>query len=135
MGQRLRLTLSLRESILVLQEQLQERETRIEQMQQQLKHEGPAKLKERDTEIAWLRELLAVRSEELTDLVNTLSKPTFDRDNVRDIDEIVVGDEVTFVVVVVVVVVVERDGKSASGEGRKDQGGAHSGRVMLVCSG
>lgn len=75
---------ALRESILVLQEQLQERETRIEQMHQQLKHEGPAKLKERDTEIAWLRELLAVRSEELTDLVNTLSKPTFERESVRD---------------------------------------------------
>ena len=75
---------ALRESILVLQEQLQERETRIEQMQQQLKYEGPAKLKERDTEIAWLRELLAVRSDELTDLVNTLAKPTFDRDSVRD---------------------------------------------------
>ncbi|QIX02205.1 hypothetical protein AMS68_007722 [Peltaster fructicola] len=62
---------ALRESILVLQEQLQERE-------------GPAKIKERDDEIAWLRELLAVRGDELAELVNTLAKPTFDRDAVRD---------------------------------------------------
>lgn len=75
---------ALRESILVLQEQLQERETRIEQLQQKAKTEGPAKIKERDTEIAWLRELLGVRSEELTELINALSRPTFDRDTVRD---------------------------------------------------
>jgi len=42
------------------------------------------KVKERDTEIAWLRELLAVRMEELTDLVQTLSRPAFDREAVRD---------------------------------------------------
>nr|POE47653.1 hypothetical protein CFP56_00984 [Quercus suber] len=75
---------ALRESILVLQEQLQERESRIDRLQAQVQKEGPAKLKERDTEISWLRELLAVRSEELGDLVNTLSNPSFDRDMVRD---------------------------------------------------
>ncbi|KAK5120505.1 hypothetical protein LTR85_006160 [Meristemomyces frigidus] len=76
---------ALRESILVLQEQLQEREARIDRLQFQVDNEGPAKLKERDTEISWLRELLGVRNEDLTDLVNTLAKPTFDRDSVRDI--------------------------------------------------
>ncbi|KAM0723286.1 hypothetical protein Q7P37_001487 [Cladosporium fusiforme] len=75
---------ALRESILVLQEQLQDRETRIEQLQHKAKTEGPAKIKERDTEIAWLRELLGVRNEELTELINALSRPTFDRDTVRD---------------------------------------------------
>lgn len=75
---------ALRESILVLQEQLQERETRIEQLQHKAKTEGPAKIKERDSEIAWLRELLGVRNEELTELINALSRPTFDRDTVRD---------------------------------------------------
>jgi len=75
---------ALRESILVLQEQLQERETRIDRLQHQVDKEGPAQLKERDSEITWLRELFAVRSEDLTDLVNTLAKPTFDRDAVRD---------------------------------------------------
>lgn len=75
---------ALRESILVLQEQLQERELRIERLQVQVEEEGVAKLKERDAEIAWLRELLAVRSEELTDLVNTISRPNFDRAAVRD---------------------------------------------------
>ncbi|KAK6395237.1 hypothetical protein LTR65_000707 [Meristemomyces frigidus] len=76
---------ALRESILVLQEQLQERESRMDRLQNEVDKEGPAKLKERDTEITWLRELLGVRNEDLTDLVNTLAKPTFDRDNVRDI--------------------------------------------------
>ena len=75
---------ALRESILVLQEQLQERESRIDKLQSQVDQEGPAELKKRDDEIAWLRELNAVRSEELTDLINTLAQPTFDRVMVRD---------------------------------------------------
>lgn len=75
---------ALRESILVLQEQLQDRESRIEGLQHQVQHEGPAKLKESEAEIAWLRELLGVRNEELTDLVNTLARPSFDRDSIRD---------------------------------------------------
>jgi len=75
---------ALRESILALQEQLQEREVRIERLQTVIDKEGPAKLKERDTEISWLRELLAVRNEDLTELINTLAQPTFDRDEVRD---------------------------------------------------
>ncbi|KXL49442.1 hypothetical protein M433DRAFT_132612 [Acidomyces richmondensis BFW] len=75
---------ALRESILVLQEQLQEREARIERLQNAVDKEGPAKLKERDTEISWLRELLAVRNEDLTELINTLARPSFDRDEVRD---------------------------------------------------
>jgi hypothetical protein len=75
---------ALRESILVLQEQLQERELRIESLQSQVQEEGVAKVKERDTEIAWLRELLAVRMDELTDLANTLASPAFSREAVRD---------------------------------------------------
>ncbi|KAK5134158.1 hypothetical protein LTR08_006933 [Meristemomyces frigidus] len=76
---------ALRESILVLQEQLQEREARIERLQTQVDRDGPAQLRERDTEITWLRELLAVRNEDLGDLINTLSKSTFDRESVRDV--------------------------------------------------
>lgn len=75
---------ALRESILVLQEQLQERESRIEQLQSKARTQGPEKIKARDDEIAWLRELLGVRNEELTELINALSRPTFDRDTVRD---------------------------------------------------
>lgn len=74
---------ALRESILVLQEQLQDREARIESLQTEL-NELPSKLEERDTQINWLHELLDVRGEELADLVNTLSKPNFDRAAVRD---------------------------------------------------
>ncbi|KAH9870762.1 hypothetical protein IAQ61_006240 [Plenodomus lingam] len=78
---------ALRESISVLQEQLQEREGRIESLERQLEDadvEAPAKLKERDTEINWLRELLGVRIDDLNDLINALAQPTFDRETVRD---------------------------------------------------
>ncbi|KAA8625582.1 repeatmulti-domain protein [Pyrenophora tritici-repentis] len=80
-------TQALRESIGVLQEQLQEREGRIEALERQLEDldtEAPAKLKERDTEINWLRELLGVRIDDLNDLINSLAQPTFDRETVRD---------------------------------------------------
>ena len=78
---------ALRESISVLQEQLQERESRIESLEQKLSEvdtEAPAKLKERDTEITWLRELLGVRVDDINDLINALARPTFDRETVRD---------------------------------------------------
>ncbi|RAR10534.1 hypothetical protein DDE83_005038 [Stemphylium lycopersici] len=78
---------ALRESIGVLQEQLQEREGRIESLERQLEEvdtEAPTKLKERDTEINWLRELLGVRVDDLNDLINSLAQPTFDRETVRD---------------------------------------------------
>lgn len=78
---------ALRESISVLQEQLQERESRIESLEQQLSEvdtEAPSKLKERDTEITWLRELLGVRVDDINDLINSLAQPTFDRETVRD---------------------------------------------------
>lgn len=78
---------ALRESILVLQDQLQQRETRIEELEQQLSevdHDAPNKLKEKDTEINWLRELLEVRVGDLQDLIDTLSRPSFDQQAVRD---------------------------------------------------
>ncbi|KAK3051646.1 hypothetical protein LTR09_007301 [Extremus antarcticus] len=75
---------ALRESILVLQEQLQERELTIDHLRNQADERSSTEMKQRDDEIAWLRELLAVRSEELTDLVNILAQPTFDRAAVRD---------------------------------------------------
>ncbi|KAF2120663.1 hypothetical protein BDV96DRAFT_484729 [Lophiotrema nucula] len=78
---------ALRESIAVLQEQLQERESRIESLEHQLAEidtDAPAKLKERDTEIGWLRELLGVRIDDLNDLINALAQPSFDRETVRD---------------------------------------------------
>ena len=78
---------ALRESILVLQEQLQARETRIEQLESQLSAidtEAPNKLKEADIEITWLRELLGVRIDDLEDIIKTLSQPTYDREAVKD---------------------------------------------------
>lgn len=78
---------ALRESIIVLQEQLQEREARIEQLEQEqtsIDRDAPAKLKDREIEITWLRELLGVRIDDLEDIITTVSQPHFDRDAVKD---------------------------------------------------
>ena len=78
---------ALRESILVLQEQLQEREGRIENLEQELSQvdrDSPAKLKDQEMEITWLRELLGVRIDDLEDIINTLSRRTYDREAVKD---------------------------------------------------
>ena len=78
---------ALRESILVLQEQLQARESNIETLEAKLSAvdtEAPTKLKEADIEISWLRELLGVRIDDLQDIISTLTKPSYDRDAVRD---------------------------------------------------
>lgn len=78
---------ALRESIIVLQEQLQEREGRIEQLEQEASEvdkDAPARLKERDVEIVWLRELLGVRIDDLEDIIITLSKPSYNREAVKD---------------------------------------------------
>lgn len=78
---------ALRESILVLQEQLQQREGRIEQLESELTAvdtTAPAKLKEAEVEISWLRELLGVRYDELQDIIVTLSQPTYSREAVKD---------------------------------------------------
>ncbi|GLA02778.1 hypothetical protein AnigIFM60653_002304 [Aspergillus niger] len=78
---------ALRESILVLQDQLQQRETRIEELEQEvaaIDKDAPNKIKDKDTEINWLRELLGVRIDDLQDIITTVSQPSFDRNAVRD---------------------------------------------------
>ncbi|CAG7566272.1 unnamed protein product [Fusarium equiseti] len=78
---------ALRESIVVLQEQLQAREQRIEELEQTLSKTDPeanAKITKRDDEITWLRELLAVRHENLQDIIAALQSDSFDRDAVKD---------------------------------------------------
>lgn len=78
---------ALRESIMVLQEQLQNREQSIEQLEQELgkvDKEAPEKLKAKDTEITWLRELLGVRLDDLQDIIVTLAQPDFNREAVKD---------------------------------------------------
>ena len=78
---------ALRESILVLQEQLQERETRIEQLESELASidtNAPARLKDAEVEITWLRELLGVRYDDLQDIIVTLSQPDYDAEAVKD---------------------------------------------------
>jgi len=78
---------ALRESILVLQEQLQARESRIEDLESQLSAvdtEAPAKLRDAEVEITWLRELLGVRIDDLQDIITTLSSPSYNREAVKD---------------------------------------------------
>jgi hypothetical protein len=78
---------ALRESLAVLQDQLQEREIRIESMEQELSEvdkDLPEKLRARDTEIGWLRELLGVRVDDLSELVEILGQENFSRDAVRN---------------------------------------------------
>ncbi|MCJ1475707.1 hypothetical protein MMC13_004370 [Lambiella insularis] len=79
---------ALRESILVLQEQLHERESQIEKLEQEAAKfdiDAPTKIRDRDIEIAWLRELLGVRTDDLQDIITTLSgSQTYDREAVRD---------------------------------------------------
>ncbi|EAS31499.3 myosin class II heavy chain [Coccidioides immitis RS] len=78
---------ALRESILVLQDQLQQREGCIEELEHELSlidKDAPVKVKEKETEIAWLRELLHVRLDDLQDIINVLSQPSFNQSAVRD---------------------------------------------------
>ncbi|KAJ5724377.1 hypothetical protein N7493_006105 [Penicillium malachiteum] len=78
---------ALRESIFVLQDQLQQRETRIEELEQEVgsfDKDAPNKIKEKDSEITWLRELLGVRIDDLQDIIKTLSQPSFNQHAVRD---------------------------------------------------
>ncbi|KAK5806771.1 hypothetical protein VI817_001029 [Penicillium citrinum] len=78
---------ALRESIFVLQDQLQQRETRIEELEQEVSSvdkDAPNKIKEKDTEINWLRELLGVRIDDLQDIIKTVSQPNFNQHAVRD---------------------------------------------------
>ncbi|RAL64975.1 hypothetical protein DID88_001565 [Monilinia fructigena] len=61
---------ALRESIMVLQEQLQDRELKIEDLEQKLTNVDPEssiKISKRDDEITWLRELLSVRKKNVRD--------------------------------------------------------------------
>lgn len=78
---------ALRESILVLQEQLQERESHVERLEKELLHfdrEAPEKLRNQEMEITWLRELLCVRVDDLEEIITTLSYPSYDREAIRD---------------------------------------------------
>ncbi|KAI1311179.1 hypothetical protein F5Y03DRAFT_411041 [Xylaria venustula] len=78
---------ALRESIMVLQEQLQAREQQIEELGQtvaDLDPDAAIKISKRDDEITWLRELLAVRHSDLQDIIVALSADSYDREGVKD---------------------------------------------------
>lgn len=75
---------ALRESVEVLQSQLQQREARIEQLEQELSQFDKADVKRKDEQITWLRELLEVRVDELEEIVHSLGLPYFDRESIRD---------------------------------------------------
>lgn len=78
---------ALRESIMVLQEQLQNRESTIEELEATLSTvdvEAPTKIQKCEDEIMWLRELLSVRKSDLQDIVTALQGGEYDPDRVRD---------------------------------------------------
>ena len=78
---------ALRESIMVLQEQLQAREQRIEDLEQIVAKSDPdaaVKISKRDDEIIWLRELLSVRHGDLQDIITALSGDAYNREAVKD---------------------------------------------------
>ncbi len=78
---------ALRESIMVLQDQLQNREQTIESLEIELAKvdkDAPSKIKDRETEITWLRELLGVRIDDLEEIIKTLSEADYDREAVQD---------------------------------------------------
>ncbi|KAL2758521.1 hypothetical protein ACRALDRAFT_1075083 [Sodiomyces alcalophilus JCM 7366] len=78
---------ALRESIMVLQEQLQAREQRIEELEHTIEKVDPdatSKIAKRDDEITWLRELLAVRHGDLQDIIHALSTEDYNKDAVKD---------------------------------------------------
>ncbi|KAH8816887.1 hypothetical protein F5884DRAFT_748361 [Xylogone sp. PMI_703] len=78
---------ALRESIMVLQDQLQDREQTIEKLEQQLANvdlDAPNKVSKRDDEIMWLRELLAVRKSDLQDIIDVLSTDQYDPNAIKD---------------------------------------------------
>jgi len=78
---------ALRESIMVLQEQLQEREQTIENLEftlSTLDVDAPVKIQKRDDEIMWLRELLAVRKGDLQDIVSSLESEEYDTEQIKD---------------------------------------------------
>ncbi|EHK99042.1 hypothetical protein M7I_5100 [Glarea lozoyensis 74030] len=78
---------ALRESIMVLQEQLQDREQTIEKLEAIVANVDPeahTKISKRDDEIMWLRELLSVRKADLHDIVGALSTDQYDPEQVKD---------------------------------------------------
>jgi hypothetical protein len=78
---------ALRESIMALQDQLQNRESTIEELESALSNvdlEAPTKISKRDDEIMWLRELLSVRKSDLQDIVTALEGGEYDAERVRD---------------------------------------------------
>ncbi|TVY50717.1 hypothetical protein LCER1_G009168 [Lachnellula cervina] len=78
---------ALRESIMVLQEQLQDREQKIEKLEATLATldlDAPTKISKRDDEIMWLRELLAVRKGDLQDIVTSISSENFNPEQLKD---------------------------------------------------
>lgn len=78
---------ALRESIMVLQEQLQDREQTIESLDAKLSTadlDAPSKIAKLNDEVTWLRELLAVRVGDLQDLISSTSDENVDIAALRD---------------------------------------------------
>ena len=77
---------ALRETISVLQDQLGDREQAVDKLRTELDavdRGAPNRLKEREIEVAWLREVLEVRHSDIEDIIRTLSQPAYDHEVVK----------------------------------------------------
>ncbi|KAI5857982.1 hypothetical protein BZA05DRAFT_441265 [Tricharina praecox] len=77
---------ALRESVHVLQNQLQQRETRIDQLESELAdvNINSSKLKEIEGQLNMYRELLDLRIDDLEEIIHTCNLPHLDRGSLRD---------------------------------------------------
>jgi hypothetical protein len=78
---------ALRESLQVMHDQLQERQSRIESLESEIAEVDdtlPEKIRARDIEVGWLRELLGVRMDDLSELCDLLDRDDYDREAVRN---------------------------------------------------
>jgi 2C-methyl-D-erythritol 2,4-cyclodiphosphate synthase len=75
---------ALRESVDVLQSQLQEREARIEQLEIELAGINKDKIRETEGQLNMYRELLDLRIDDLEEIIHSCSLPHLDRGSLRD---------------------------------------------------
>jgi hypothetical protein len=75
---------ALRESVDVLQSQLQEREARIDHLESELADIDKVRIKETEARLQMYRDLLDLRTDDLEEIIHTCNLPELDRGSLRD---------------------------------------------------
>ncbi|TGZ76737.1 hypothetical protein EX30DRAFT_375271 [Ascodesmis nigricans] len=75
---------ALRESLTVLQSQLQEREARIEELESKLAAFNVIKIKQTEGQLVMYREICEMRIDDLQEIIHACSLPNLDRAQLRD---------------------------------------------------